>query len=267
MLLIHWRHDADDRERTAGADLRLIRNRQAQPHRAGLAKLRPIEVHAALAGLLEHDPVVGFNHFHHGLLLAARHRVRHGVQVGAVHRVHDVVDGVAVVDVPMRKAEEVTVLVAGQFFGQAQRADRVVELGRSLVAKPQEDGTGTLLHRVAAHAGLAFHGARVDSRYAGYRTLAVHFNAVVPASHMVAQVPTHRQARTAMRAAVFQRMHLAGGVTPQHDVLAQTRDAHRGVFHIPRRRHRIPVVAQTGVDARFLLRFLVAFHCLPLLMV
>ena len=74
--------------------------------------------------------------------------MRDGVQIGAVHRVHDVVDGVSVVALPRRGAEEGAELLAHQLLGQGQLG----RLGVRLVAEIEEDCALDLLHGIGADA-------------------------------------------------------------------------------------------------------------------
>src|SRR6185503_6797205 len=100
--LVDRRCIADDAEGAAGTVFLLIRNREAEPEAVGLAELDPIEIHAALADFLEDEAGLGLAQRHLGALVALGHRMRGAVEIGAVHRVHDVVDRVAVIAGPMR---------------------------------------------------------------------------------------------------------------------------------------------------------------------
>ena len=50
-----------------------------------------------------------------------------------------------------------------------------------------------------------------------------------------------------MRAAVFQGLHLAIFIPPDHDLLAETGNAYRRRLHFPARQHRIPQAVQSFI--------------------
>ena len=106
----------------------------------------------------------------------------------------------------------------------------------------------SLLHVVAAHALLADQRAFVYRGHIFHLAVTRHFHAVIPAGNAVTEVPAHRQARAAVRAAVFQRLHLAVFITPDHNLLAQAGDAHRSRLHFPACQYRIPEAAQAFIE-------------------
>ena len=104
------------------------------------------------------------------------------------------------------------------------------------------------LYVVAAHALLPDQRAFIDSGNIFDFTIARHFNPVIPAGDTIAQVPAHRQSCTAVRAAVFQRLHLAIFVTPDHNLFAKAGNTHRRRLDFPTGQYRIPKAAQARVE-------------------
>jgi hypothetical protein len=167
------------------------------------------------------------------------------MQIGAVHRVHDVFQRVLVVAFPRGGAEEVAETVR---VGELIRESQLVRLLVSGDAEPQENGAVRLLHVIAAHALLADQRAFVHGGHIFHFAIARHFHAVVPAGNTIAKVPAHRQACAAVRAAVFQRLHLAVFIAPDHNLLAEAGNPHRRGLHFPARQYRIPEAAQTFIE-------------------
>ncbi len=178
------------------------------------------------------------------------HGVRLRVQVRAVHRIHDVVDGVAVVHVPETGAEHLAPVGRSELLGQFELA----RLGVQGIAEVEKDRAVALLDGVGAHLALLLHRAVVHRRDVDHRAAAVDLDAVVPARHAVAEVPAHGEARAAVRAAVLEGAHGAVLVAPHDDVLAETCDADRSVVHAPARQHRVPDIAQSGVEDALVVR-------------
>lgn len=159
------------------------------------------------------------------------------MQIGAVHRVHHVFQRVLVIAFPRGGAEEVAEILR---VGELIRESQLVRLLVSGNAEPQEDRAVHFLHAIAAHALLADQRTFVHGGHIFHLAVARHFHAVIPAGDAVAEVPAHRQTRAAVRAAVFQRLHLAVFIAPDHNLLAQAGNAHRSRLHFPACQHRIP---------------------------
>ncbi|MNN30683.1 hypothetical protein D3C81_1443390 [compost metagenome] len=207
---------------------------------AGIGPFGPVEVHPALAILLEDEAGVGVAGDELGVALALGHGVRLLVQVGAVHGVHDVVQHVAVVAAPLGVAEEVGELGVGQLLGQHQRR-RLLEVARRVV---QPDRAGRL-GDVEETGGLAaFQLAAGAAGHAGGDAVAAHFHAVVGALQAVAQVHPARQRRATVRAVVFEGVQGAVGVAPEGQLVAQATQGHRFVFDEAHRADRVPEVLQ-----------------------
>lgn len=132
----------------------------------------------------------------------------------------------------------------GEFIREAQ----FIRLLIGSDAKPQENGAVRLLHLIAAHALLADQRTFVHGGHVFHFTVARHFHAVIPAGDAVAEIPAHRQTRAAVWTAVFQRLHLTIFVAPDHNLFAQTSNAHGRRLHFPARQHRIPEATQTFIE-------------------
>ncbi|MND90925.1 hypothetical protein D3C80_830270 [compost metagenome] len=167
------------------------------------------------------------------------------MQVGAVHRIHHVFQRVLVIAVPTGGAQEVAV---GRFVRQLRREGQFSRLFIRRHAEIEEHRTVGFFGWVRAQAFLPHQRTTIDRRHVFYRTVATHFHAVIPAGDAIAQVPAHGKARTAMRAAIFQRMDRAVAVAPHHNLLLQTRNAHRVIADFPTGQHRIPHAAQPLVE-------------------
>ena len=157
-----------------------------------------------------------------------------------MHRVHHVFQGVLVVAFPRRGTQEVAIFVA---IGQLLRKVQLIRLLVGGDAKPQKNSAVRFLNAVAADALLTHQRTAVNRRDVFHFAVAGHFHAVIPAGDAIAQVPAHRQARAAVRAAVFQRLHLAVFIAPDHDLFAEAGNAHRSRLYFPARQHRIPQAA------------------------
>lgn len=167
------------------------------------------------------------------------------MQIGAVHRVHHVFQRVLVIAFPRSGAEKVAeIFGVGELVRESQRVRLLV----SGDAKPQENRAVRLLHAIAAHALLADQRTFVHGGHVLHLAIARHFHAVIPAGDAVAKVPAHRQSRAAVRTAVLQRLHLAVLIAPDHNLLAQTGNAHRSRLHFPARQYRIPEAAQAFIE-------------------
>jgi hypothetical protein len=105
-----------------------------------------------------------------------------------------------------------------------------------------------LLCRVAPDGASADERARLHGGNGGDDAVALDLDAVVPARKALAEVPSEREARTAVRAAILERMHGAVLATPEDQVLAQPRDAERSLVQPPGRQDRVPKVAQSRVE-------------------
>lgn len=99
-----------------------VRDGQVDPVDAGAAEFDPVEVHAALVGLLEEEAAFGLADPEAGGGLPFGHAVRVAVQERSVHGVEEVLDGVAPVDVPLRVAEEGRDVGVGELFRQDEGA-------------------------------------------------------------------------------------------------------------------------------------------------
>ena len=243
---IDRRHEADDTESAARPGFHAVGNLQAHPLGAGAAELDPIEVHVALVLFLAYESGTGRDDAQARSAVAARHRVRAGVQIGSVHRVHHVVDGIAVVATPCRDAQHGGEAVVGQWLRRRQ-------LGRLLVqgvAEPGEDGPPDFAAVIAAHRRPADQRAGLDRRDVEDRSVGADFDTVVPASQPVAEVPAERQACAAVGTAVFQCMRNAVAVAPDHDALAEPDDPERILADLPTRSDRVPEVAQPLLQKR-----------------
>ncbi len=245
VVVIFRHHHADDKEVAARPEALLVRNGEAHPAGAAVAQLHPVKIDAALPFLLENKTGFGRLEHHVGLAIPFRHRVRRGVQIGAVHRVHHVFQRVLVIAFPRGGAEEVAEAVR---IGELVREGQLVRLLVRGDAKPEEDGAVRLLHVIAAYALLADQRTFIYGGHVFHFAVARHLYAVIPAGNAVPEVPAHRQARAAVRAAVLQRLHLAIFIAPDHNLLAQAGDAHRRRLHFPARQHRIPEATQAFIQ-------------------
>ena len=162
-----------------------------------------------------------------------------------MHRIHDVFQRVLVVAFPRGGTQEVAVVFG---VGQLCREAQFIRLLVGCHAEPQKNSAVCFLYVVAAHALLAHQRAFIDGGDIFHFAVAGDFYTVIPAGNAVAEVPAHRQARTAVRAAIFQRLNLTVLVTPDHDLLAKTGDPHRGGLHLPAGQYRIPKAAQAFVE-------------------
>lgn len=152
---------------------------------------------------------------------------------------------VLVIAFPRGGAEEVAEAVR---IGELVREGQFVRLLVRGDAKPEEDGAVRFLHAIAAHALLTDQRTFIHGGYVFHLAVARHLYAVIPAGNAVPEVPAHRQARAAVRAAVLQRLHLAIFIAPDHNLLAQAGDAHRRRLHFPARQHRIPEATQAFIQ-------------------
>ena len=236
--------EADDSERAARPGVALIGDRQPHPVGARIGPLHPVEIDAALVGLLEHQPVLGVADAHPRVLVAAPHRMRFGVQVGAVHGVHHVVDGVAVVAAPVRGAEDRAPLLRAQLLGIFERH----RLGMQRIAEIGEDAAHVLEGGVGLHRPGADQRAVADRRHRDHGAGAVDLQPVIPAGQPVAEIPALRELRAAMRAAVGKHVHAALAVAPDHDALAEPHQRDRPVADHPARGDRVPAVANAEID-------------------
>ncbi len=244
VVFVDRRDETENAEVAARSSIGAIRNRQAQPRRTGLAEFHPVEVHVALRGLLERQPGCRLLHLHRGRLVARGHRVRQRMQIGAMHRVHDVIDRVTVIALPFGEAQDRAVLVfTPQLIGQFQLAGFLMQR----IAEVDEDAAAHFLHRIALDALLAFERTGIDRGHRAHRAGTVDLDAVIPACEPIAEVPAQRQPGAAMRTAIFDRVDRAGVIAPQHQVFRQARNAHRRARHRPARQHRIPLVEQSAV--------------------
>ncbi len=240
---------ADDGERTARTAGLGIRNRQPHPVQIGITPFGPVKVHATLAGLLEHEAMLGAAQLELGADVALAHRMRLLVHEGAVHRIDHVVLDIPIVGAPFGVAKKPRPFPAGHLFGQTQRW----WFGQMRVGGvEQEHGAVAFLYMEAARGLAAFERAAGAGRHPGHRTVAAHFDTVVRAGQPVTQVHTHRQRRAAVRAMVFECMHCAIAVAPQGDLVAEPAQRDRRILDKGRRTHRVPQVAQAtgqqGID-------------------
>ena len=166
------------------------------------------------------------------------------MQIGAVHRVHHVFQCVLVIAFPRGGAEKIAVGVGvSQFVREAQFIGLLI--GGN--AKPKEDGPVHFLHVVAAHTLLADQRTFIHRRHILHFAVTRHFHAVIPAGDTIAQIPAHRQTRATVRTAIFQRLHLAILVAPDHNLFTQTGDPHGRRLNFPTGQHRVPEAAQTFI--------------------
>ena len=172
--------------------------------------------------------------------------MRLGVQVGAVHRIHDVVDGVAIVAAPVRGAEDRTPLRRVELLGIVERHG----LGMQLIAEIGENPAHVLEGGIGLHSLRADQGAVADRGHRENGAAAVDLQPVIPAGQAVAEVPALRELRAPMRAAVGKHVDPALSVAPDDDTLAEAHQRDRLVADHPARRDRVPSVADAEIDER-----------------
>src|SRR4029077_12150791 len=150
----------------------------------------------------------------------------------------------AVIAAPMRGAENVAPGVAGDFVGQGEWC----RLRMKRVAEPGENRTVPLETRIESDALPTFERRSVRCRYADDSAVAGNFNSVIAARHPIAEIPSKRQPRSAMRAPVLERVHLARLFAPDDHPIAQARETDGRLMNVITRGDRIPVVAQAQLD-------------------
>src|SRR2546421_2362110 len=177
MFGIDRRGEADDIEGTARAVFLLVGNRKTHPRGAAFAPFHPVEVDAFLVRLFEHQ--AGRRHAHVELraLVALRHRMRLRMEVGAMHRVHDVLDGVAVIAFPRRGAQERRPFGRGELLGKLEGR----RFAMKLIAEIDEHCAVRLFRGIALHRLLAHQRAILHRRHIGDDAVAFDLHAVVPA--------------------------------------------------------------------------------------
>ncbi|MNP33312.1 hypothetical protein D3C76_1265440 [compost metagenome] len=174
----------DNREVAARATGLRVGYFQAQPVAAVVEEFGPVEVDPALAFLLEEEALVGVAGDELGGGFAFAHGVRHLVQVGAVHRVHDVVDDIAVVALPLGVAQEAAPFGGAQLLGQHQfRRGVHVRFG----GVEEKDRAGGFTGVEHARRAAAFEFATGAAGHLGDGAVAAHFDAVVRALQAVTQ--------------------------------------------------------------------------------
>ena len=230
---------ADNGEVAARAAGFRVGDFQAQPVAAVVHELGPVEVHPALAFLLEEEPVVGVAGDELGGGFAFAHRVRHLVQVGAVHRVHDVVDHVAIVTFPLGVADEAAPLGRGQLLGQHQLRRR---LQMRVGGVEQKDRTRRFAGMEHAGRAATFKFAAGAAGHLGHGAVAAHFDAVIRALQAITQDRALGQRRTAMGAMVFQGMYAAIVIAPQGNLVAEAAHRYRLFAQQVRGQYREPEV-------------------------
>ena len=178
----------------------------------------------------------------------------------------DVFDGVAIVGVPGRRAENGPVLV---FAGQLFRKLEITGLRVRRIAEIEKDAAADFLDRVGPVHFPALHGAIGQRGHLENGAVGSYLHAVVPALQPVAEVPALRQPGAAVGAAILDRMHIAVLVAPEDDSLTQARDADRCFPDHPTRGYGVPKVSQTAVDQRLgtdrpILKCGRCRHCFPI---
>ena len=234
----------DDGEAAAGAARLGVGDGQSHPVGAGVAPLRPVEVHVALAIFFKHEAVLGFAQFEFGADVALGHGVALLVYEGAVHRVHHVVGHIAVVAAPLHVAGKAGPLGAGHLFRQVQR-------GRGFyiaLAVENPDRACYFLHMKGAGGTRALQRTAGAGGHLGGSAVAAHFNAVVGAGQAVAQVHAHRQRCATVRAMVFQCVQCSIGLTPDGDLVAQAAHRDGPLLHKIRWANGVPEVIQPAFE-------------------
>ena len=155
-----------------------------------------------------------------------------------MHRIGEVVVDEAMAARPAAHAEDAAPGRIGELGRQSQLA-RVRLLGAREV---DEHAVVRLGHRIAVDRFAAFECAARHRRHPHDGAAAVERHAVVAAGDVVAQDLAARQPRTAMRTIVFEAMHLAGVVAPQHQMAAEHLHAVRPAgLYLHRLRHHVPL--------------------------
>ena len=243
-LPVHRGHEPDDAEGPARAGRLAVGDLEAHPVAPGSAELDPVEVDVALVLLLAEESGLGRDHSQSRPAIPLRHRVRLGMQVGAVHRVHHVVDGVAVVAAPGGDAEHGRVAIVGELLGEA-------ELRRLLVkgvAEPGEYRSAHLAAGIAADRGLPRQGAGIDGRDVENLAPGVDLHPVIPARQPIAEIPAEGEAGAPVGAAVLEGVDGSVPVTPHDDAIAETGDPEGVLADLPARSDRIPEVAKALLE-------------------
>ena len=168
------------------------------------------------------------------------------VQIGAVHRVHIVVDQEPVGAAPFGVTEDRLIGVARQPLGRGEGGRRGVRIG----AVPREDRAAMLESRVAAHRALADQVAARLARHRRHRAVAEDLRAVIDADQAVAVVAGQRKPRAAVRAAVVHQMDCAVPVAPGGQVATPACERNRAIADPVRRTDAVPAIIQAGRQNR-----------------
>ena len=143
------------------------------------------------------------------------------MQVAGVHRVGEVVVDEAVAARPAPHAQD----AAPGRIGELRRQLQLARLRALLAREVDEDAVVRLDHRIAVDRLAALERAARHRRHAHDGAAAVERDAVVAAGDVVVDDLAARQPRAAMRAVVFEAMHLAGAVAPEHEMAPERLDA------------------------------------------
>ena len=218
---------ADDGEVTAGPPCFGVRNFQAHQVDVGVHPLRPIKVHIALVLLFKNEAIVDVPDLELCGHVALGHGVRLFVQVGPVHRVHDVVEHVAVVTPPFGVAKEGRPFRRGQLFGQSKRRGLVQ---CRIAGVEQKNGTVRFSGVKPACGPRTFKLATGAAGHTHHGAIVSHLDAVVRAGNSVTQYHAQRQRCAAVWAMVFKCVDLSCGISPKNNFVAQTAQRNRAVL-------------------------------------
>ena len=183
---------------------------------AGKHELHPVQINAPLAFAKHLEAAVFFKHLHRIGARPARLRVRFSVQKRSVHGIAQVVDHVAVVGVPRIVVQHAGPLGRHEFFGQFERR-------RRLVPRIAEVGPNRLIvfdDRIVAREGLTLERATRQSRDGDDLCVRIDTHAMIRARKLTFVHFADRKRCAAMRTTIFDRMHRAVLVAPQHQRFA-----------------------------------------------
>ena len=258
VFLIHGGGEADDAERTPGAGRGGVGDVEAAIGRGGLRHhLGPIEIFFLLLDAADDETRGRALDAHLILFGAERQRERVGVQVGAVHRVGEIVEGKPVIAGPRRDAQDRAPFRTGEFFRQGERR----RLGVFGAREVDEDRVVGFLDRKTFHWPAALERAARHGRDSDHRAAAVERHAVIAAGNVVAQNLAAREFCATMRAIILEAVQLPAGVAPKHEVAPECFDCVRYArLDLHGLGHRIPLVEQPAVNQRVNALLIVGHH-------
>ena len=155
--------------------------------RAGVAPFGPVKIDIALAFFFKHKAMLGAPQLKLGADVAFGHGMRLLVQKAAMHRVHDIFQGIAVIALPFVVAKKMRMICAGQFIGYVQWRG-LVQVGHAVV---QPDRPMGFFDVKSARCARALQGATGAGRDLGHHAIAAHLDAVIRTSQTVAQHHPH----------------------------------------------------------------------------